>query len=342
MPDSNASALCEAVELPRASFYRLANPVYGPFPQPNRVRSRRALSLEERERVAQVLYEERFADKAPAAVYAKLLDEGVYLCSIRTMYRILNERAEVRERRKQLRHPEYKKPELLATGPNQVYSWDITKLKGPQKWSTYHLYVMLDIYSRCVVGWMVATREGGDLAKRLIAETCMRQAVQPDKLVIHSDRRPTMTSKTVALLLADLGVVKSLNRPYVSNDNPYSESQFKTMKYQPTFPERFGSIQDARAFCLDFFKWYNNEHYHSGLALMTPSSVHSGEAVVCNQKRQVILEKAYGEHPERFVKGSPKVLELPTEAWINRPDKSKEKEEFVATTGNGTIIGVVS
>jgi putative transposase len=193
--------------------------------------------MEERERVAQVLHEERFADKAPAAVYAKLLDEGVYLCSIRTMYRILNEREEIRERRNQLRHPEYKKPELLATGPNQVYSWDITKLKGPQKWSTYHLYVILDIYSRCVVGWMIATRESGDLAKTLIEETCRRQAVQADELVIHSDRGPSMTSKAVALLLADLGVVKSLNRPYVSNDNPYSESQFKTMKYQPTFPE---------------------------------------------------------------------------------------------------------
>lgn len=289
--------------------------------------------------MAQVLYERRFADKAPATVYATLLDEGVYLCSIRTMYRILHDRDEVRERRKQLRHPQYKKPELLAAAPNEVWSWDITKMKGPQKWLSYHLYVILDIYSRYVVGWMIATREGGDLAKQLIAETCKRQAVREDDLVIHSDRGPAMTSKTLALLLSDLGVVKSLSRPHVSNDNPYSESQFKTMKYQPIFPERFGSIQDARAFCVEFFNWYNNEHYHSGLALMTPYSVHYGEAHACNQERQLVLDKAYCDHPERFVKRAPRVLELPTEAWINRPDKNREP--FVATTGNGTIIGGV-
>lgn len=337
LSESNASAILAAVELPRATFYRLKSPALEPQSKANRKRPARALSVEERERVAQVLYEERFVDKAPATVYAALLDEGIYLCSISTMYRILRERDEVRERRKQLRHPNYKKPELLATGPNQVWSWDITKLKGPQKWRSYHLYVILDIFSRYVVGWMISTRESGELAKELIDETCTRQSVQKENLLLHSDRGPAMTSKSVALLLSELGVVKSLSRPHVSNDNPYSESQFKTMKYQPMFPERFGSIQDARAFCVDFFKWYNEEHYHSGLALMTPASVHFGKASARNQQRQKVLNTAYLEHPERFVKSAPKVLELPTEAWINRP--KDEEDAFVATTGNGTVFG---
>lgn len=337
LSEASASTILAAVGLPRATFYRLKSPVLELHPKANRKRPARALSVEERERVAQVLYEERFVDKAPATVYAALLDEGIYLCSISTMYRILRERDEVRERRKQLRHPNYKKPELLATGPNQVWSWDITKLKGPQKWRSYHLYVILDIFSRYVVGWMISTRESGELAKQLIDETCTRQSVQKENLLLHSDRGPAMTSKSVALLLSELGVVKSLSRPHVSNDNPYSESQFKTMKYQPVFPERFGSIQDARAFCVDFFKWYNEEHYHSGLALMTPASVHFGQASARNQHRQNVLNTAYLEHPERFVKSPPKVLELPTEAWINRP--KDEEDAFVATTGNGTVFG---
>lgn len=285
--------------------------------------------------------EDRFADKSPSVVHASLLDEGMYLCSVRTMYRILKERDEVRERRNQLRHPKYKKPELLATKPNQVWSWDITKLKGPEKYNHFYLYVILDIFSRYAVGWMIAKRETAELAKELIAETCNRQKVQENELIIHSDRGPSMTSKTVALLLSDLGVTKSLNRPYVSNDNPYSESQFKTMKYQPYFPERFGSIEDARVFCRDFFDWYNNAHYHSGIAMMTPADVHYGTAEERNQSRQIVLNQAYRLHPERFVRGTPKTLELPKEAWINKPKKKEEKEQYLAATGSGVIIGAV-
>lgn len=268
-------------------------------------------------------------DKAPAEVYATLLDEGVYLCSIRTMYRILHEQCEVRERRNILRRPNYKTPELLATAPNQVWSWDITKLKGPVKWTYYYLYVILDIYSRYAVGWMIAGRETAELARTLIDETCFRQEIEKEKLTIHSDRGPAMTSKSVALLLADLGVTKSLNRPYVSNDNPFSESQFKTLKYRPMFPDRFGSIEDARVFCQTFFEWYNNEHHHTGIALMTPAMVHYGLAEDCNQSRQQVLHQAYQAHPERFVRGLPKVLELPKAAWINPPKQSNDANQLI-------------
>ena len=288
-----------------------------------------------------MLNEDRFADKSPPTVYATLLDEGIYLCSIRTMYRILKERDEVRERRKQLRHPVYKKPELIATGPNQVWSWDITKLRGPQKHCHYHLYVIIDIFSRYVVGWMIANRERADLAEHLINETCKRQGVCKDKLVIHSDRGSAMTSKTVALLLTDLGVTKSLSRPQVSNDNPYSESQFKTMKYHSTFPEKFGSIQDARQFCQGFFDWYNNDHYHSSVALMTPKTIHYGEAQACSEDSQRVLDLAHKEHPGRFPKGAPKVIPLPNAAWINRPKSTDAANAFVAATGDGTILGGV-
>lgn len=276
-----------------------------------------------------VLHEDRFVDKAPAEIYATLLDEGIYLCSISTMYRILRSADEVRERRNQLRHPQYEKPELLATGPNQVWSWDITKLRGPAKWNHYYLYVIIDIFSRYVVGWVIASRETGALAKDLIKETCMRQGIQEEQLVIHSDRGPSMTSKTVALLLADLGVTKSLNRPYVSNDNPYSESQFKTLKYRPEYPNRFGSIQDARTFFRSLFDWYNNEHHHTGIALMTPDAVHYGTAEECNAGRQKVLSAAHVLHPERFVKGPPKTISLPDAAWINKP---KQDDKEVACT----------
>jgi len=258
-------------------------------------------------------------DKAPAAVYATLLDEGRYLCSISTMYRILRANKEVRERRDQLRHPEYKKPELLATEPNQVWSWDITKLLGPVKWTYYYFYVIIDIYSRYVVGWMVASRETGALAENLIDETCARQMIDRNQLIIHSDRGSPMTSTTVAQLLAELGVTKSLSRPHVSNDNPYSESHFKTLKYRPGFPECFGCIEDAKSFCRDFISWYNDDHYHSGIALMTPHMVHYGKAAACNAARQNILTSVYIEHPERFVRGQPKTIALPEAAWINPP-----------------------
>jgi len=285
-----------------------------------------------------ILHEDRFVDQAPAAIYAKLLDENRFICSIRTMYRILHEEQEVRERRNILRHSEYSKPELLATAPNQVWSWDVTKLKGPVTWSRYCLFVILDIFSRHVVGWMIAGRETAELAKILIKETCIRQGIDQNSLTIHSDRGPSMTSKSVALLLSDLGVTKSLNRPHVSNDNPYSESQFKTLKTRPTFPKRFGSIEDARAFCHRFFDWYNNEHYHSGIALMTPSMVHYGQAEEQNENRQKVLLDAYGRHPERFVRGKPRALELPKEVWINKPAKAKVSAP-VDTVCSINIIG---
>lgn len=310
-------------------------------PKTVRTKPRRSLSEGEKQAVLDVLHEDRFVDKAPSEIYATLLDEGRHLSSISTMYRILRANKEVRERRNQLRHPQYKKPELLATGPNQVWSWDITKLLGPVKWTYFYLYVIIDIYSRYVVGWMIATKETAALAKTLISETCLRQGIEQEQLIIHSDRGSSMKSKAVALLLSDLGVTKSLSRPHVSNDNPYSESQFKTMKYQPTFPERFGCIEDARAFCQRFFPWYNDEHYHSGIALMTPQAVHYGWAQDLNRERQAVLSKAYEKHPERFVRGCPKTLELPMAAWINPPAVPAMDEEEYATACGGAIIGTV-
>ena len=240
------------------------------------------------------------------------------------MYRILSENKEVRERRDQLRHPHYEKPELLATGPNELWSWDITRLKGPVTWTYYYLYVIMDVYSRYVVGWMVAPRESATLARRLIEATCRRQTIGRDELTIHADRGSSMKSKVVAMLLSDLGVTKSHSRPHVSNDNPYSEAQFKTLKYRPEFPKRFGSIEDARLFCVDFFRWYNTEHYHSGVGLMTPFDVHYGLAEEKRCRRATVLAKAYAAHPERFVRGMPQPAELPKEVWINKPVKKVE------------------
>ena len=265
------------------------------------------------------LHTKRFIDKAPTEAYATLLDEGTYLCSVRTMYRILSEAGEVRERRNQARHPKYQPPELLATASRQVWSWDITKLRGPVKWSYYYLYVILDIFSRYVVGWMIAYRESAALAKRLIAETCDKENIPPGQLTVHSDRGSSMKSKTVAFLLADLGVTKSHSRPYVSDDNPYSESHFKTLKYRPDFPARFGSIQDARSFCREFFPWYNQEHRHSGIGLMAPAMVHYGKAEQVRNQRQAVLLSAFDVHPERFVRGVPVPPPLPEAAWINKP-----------------------
>jgi putative transposase len=269
--------------------------------------------------VLEVLHDERFLDQSPAEVYATLLDEGRYLCSLRSMYRLLAAQNEVRERRNQLRHPSYVTPALLATAPNQVWSWDITKLLGPLKWSYYYLYVILDIFSRYVVGWMVAQRESAALAQRLIGATCSKQQVAPGELTLHADRGSSMQSKPVALLLADLGVAKSHSRPHVSNDNPYSESQFKTMKYQPEFPDRFGSLMDARSFSQRFFAWYNTQHHHSALAYLTPEVVHYGLASQVLANRQSVLDDAYQAHPERFVRGQPSHPSLPEAAWINPP-----------------------
>jgi putative transposase len=282
------------------------------------------LSEDEQNRVLAALHSERFVDHAPAQVVSTLMDEGVYLCSERSMYRLLAKHGEVRERRDQARRPAYSKPELLATRPNELWSWDITKLKGPGKWSYYYLYVILDVFSRYVVGWMVALRESATLAEKLIRETCERQKITQNQLTIHADRGSSMTSKPVALLLSDLSVQKTHSRPHVSDDNPYSESQFKTLKYRPDFPERFGSEQDARAHVQKFMRWYNEEHHHSGLAMLTPSDVHHGRSDGRLAERQRVLEAAYTAHPERFVKGSPRVAAPPTAAWINKPTKSND------------------
>jgi putative transposase len=315
--------VCQALAIPRASYYRWQQPhALGPAP-PRPVP--RALPAAERQQVLAVLNDERFADLPPAEVYATLLDEGKFLCSIRTMYRILQEHAQVHERRRQLRHPRYAAPELLATGPNQLWSWDITKLKGPVTWTYFYLYVILDVFSRYVVGWMAATQEAAALAQRLIAETCDRQGIAEGTLTIHADRGPSMSSKPVALLLADLGVTKSHGRPHVSNDNPYSESHFKTVKYHPEFPDRFGSLQDSRSFLLDFFEWYNTMHHHSGLGLLTPFDVHYGLAGQRLADREKVLRTAFEMTPERFVRGVPKPLALPQAVWINKPkDASRE------------------
>ena len=314
------AAACAVLDVPRASYYRALAPVHGPWPAPS---SPRALSEQERQEVLDVLREERFVDKAPGEVFATLLDEGRYICSERTMYRILAANDEVRERRDQLRHPSYAAPELLATKPNELWSWDITKLKGPQKGSYFHLYVILDVFSRYVVGWMVAHRESSGLAKKLISETCVRQGIEERQLTLHADRGSSMRSKPVALLLSDLGVTKTHSRPHVSDDNPFSESQFKTLKYRPDFPERFGSIKDARSFMAEFFRWYNEDHRHTGIAMLTPKDVHHGLASERQARRAEVLLVAYEAHPERFVCGAPQPDALPTEVWINKPRREE-------------------
>jgi putative transposase len=280
------------------------------------------LSAAEREHIRETLNSVRFQDSAPRQVYATLLDEGQYYCSWRTMYRILAAHQEVRERRNQLRHPTYHKPELLATSPNMLWSWDVTKLRGPVKWTYYYLYTILDVFSRYVVGWLIAEGESATLAQQLIRATCVKQAIQPDQLIVHADRGSSMRSKTVALLLADLGVTKTHSRPHVSNDNPYSEAQFKTLKYRPDYPERFGSLQDARAWARSFFWWYNHDHHHSALGLLTPSVVHHGQADSVLAQRRTVLQHAYAAHPERFVRGEPCPPILPEEVWINKPQPS--------------------
>jgi putative transposase len=322
-PSLGVLSTCAALGASTATYYRRRTPKpteAGPRPSPPRT-----LPAAERSAVLDLLHEPRFVDLAPAQVYAGLLDEELYVCSERTMYRILDENQEVRERRNQLRHPSYAAPELLAKAPNQLWSWDITKLHGPTKWTYFYLYVILDVFSRYVVGWMVAHRESAQLAKKLIDEVCARQGIVPGQLTIHADRGSSMTSKAVALLLSDLGVVKSHSRPYVSDDNPFSEAQFKTLKYRPDFPDRFGSIQDSRSFCGAFFPWYNTEHRHSGIGLLTPHDVHHGLADQRVATRARVLAAAYAAHPERFVGGLPQPPTPPTEVWINPP---------IMTTGN--------
>lgn len=316
------AAACAALGVARASVHRhrarLAGRCAAPRPRP---RPPRALALHERQRILALVREARFVDLAPAEIYATLLDEGVYHCSIRTMYRLLTEHDEVRERRDQLRHPVYQKPELLAEAPNQVWSWDITKLMGPTKWSYFYLYVILDIFSRRVVGWCVADAESATLFKALFADTLAKHAVAPGQLTLHADRGGPMKAKATAFLLADLGVTKSHSRPHTSNDNPFSEAHFKTLKYQPEFPKRFGCREDAVAFCREFFTWYNQDHHHAGIGLMTPDQVHYGQADAVHDARQATLDRAYNRTPERFVRKAPEPPGKPTATWINPPQK---------------------
>lgn len=308
---------CRALGVPRATFYRRHRS--SPGRQQPRSTPARALCEGERERVLETLCSARFVDRSPAEVVATLLDEGQYLCSERTMYRILTASEPVRERRNQLTHPSYTKPELVATAPNEAWSWDITRLLGPKRWTYFYLYVLLDIFSRYVVGWMVAERESSALAARLIEQTCLKQDIEPETLTLHSDRGAPMTSKCTAQLLADLGVTRSLSRPQVSDDNPFSEAQFKTLKYHPGFPGRFDDIAATIAFCRSFFPWYNTEHRHAGIAMLTPHDVHYGRATQVLEKRERTLRLAWHRHPERFVNGTPKPQPLPQEVWINPP-----------------------
>jgi len=333
-PYVGVSDACRALGVPRATLYRRRRP---PRPKHDAERRRpdRALTPEERQDVLTQLHSERFCDAAPAQVVATLLEEDKrYLCSVRTMYRILAGEKEVRERRNQRRHPSYAKPELLATRPNQVWSWDITKLKGPAKWVYYSLYVILDLFSRYVVGWMLAEAERASLAERLIEATCAKQRIQPGQLTIHADRGSPMIAKPVALLLADLGIDKTHSRPHTSNDNPYSEAHFRTLKYRPEMPERFGSAPHGREVIHDLMDWYNNRHHHSGIAYLTPAMVHHGRSQEVLAARHRVRMAAYEAHPERFVNGKPKLENLPSAVWINAPSKTTHED-----APGSTIVG---
>lgn len=320
------SAACKAFNIPRATFYRF-------FEEKEKIKKEVTpplkLDTHERDEVLKNLFSSRFCDKSPYDIYATLLDEGIYLCSIKTMYRILkNKHGSVKDRRRQTKRTKYEKPELLATDPNQVWSWDITKLKSHKKWTYYYLYVIIDIFSRYVVGWMVAHREQTALAKKLIQETCEKQNIKENQLTIHADRGSSMKSKGVAQLLVDLGIIKTHNRPYVSNDNPFSEAQFKTLKYHPEFPKNFGCIEDSRNFCHPFFNWYNKEHYHTGIGLMIPEHVHYGQAQEIYDNRVKVLKAAYDNNPSRFKGKIPMPPDLPTEVWINKPKKESDHNRF--------------
>lgn len=329
-PQLGVAPACRALGVSRAAYYRASQRARCPVEPKPRPKPARALGAQEREAVLEVMHEARFVDQAPAQVHATLLDEGRYLCSERTMYRILESQGEARERRNQLEHPAYAAPELLATRPNEVWSWDITKLKGPVKWRYFHLYVILDIFSRYTVGWMVAPRESAALAGRLIQESCLKQGIGEGQLTVHADRGSSMRSRCVAMLLADLGITKTHSRPHVSNDNPFSESQFKTLKYRPAFPERFGCMEDARAFCKAFFHWYNTQHYHSALAWITPEAMHYGRGPALLDSRQQVLRAARLQRPERFVNGAPRVPQLPDAVWINPPTPIRTTKEEAA------------
>jgi putative transposase len=323
---------CAALGVNRASLYRRrTRQASTPCDETLRPPPPLKLRAQERQTVVDLLHSERFVDACPHTIQAILLDEGRYHCSARTMYRILAEEGELKERRAVRRHTHYAKPELLATGPNQLWSWDITKLKGPAKWTYFYLYVILDVFSRYVVGWMVASRESAMLAKKLISESCAKQGIPLGQLTLHADRGSSMKSKAVALLLSDLGITKTHSRPHVSNDNPFSEAQFKTLKYRPEFPERFGSLEDSRAFCRPFFYWYNTEHRHSGIAFLTPQAVHYGRAPQILETRSATLDAAFEAHPERFKGRRPSPKSLPKAVWINPPaDDAEEEHEAVS------------
>jgi len=325
--DIGVGAACDALAISRATYYRRNSCHDAPqSPCPTGRQSPLALTTEERQRVLDLVHSEPFADMAPHQIYARLLDQGIYLCSIRTMYRLLeSEHGCVNERRRHVQRPAYSKPELLATGPNQVWSWDITKLKSTIKWTYFYLYVIIDIFSRYVIGWMVAEREQAALARRLIVQSCADQGICANQLILHADRGSSMMSKSVAELLVDLGVIKSHSRPHVSDDNPFSEAQFKTLKYCPQFPDRFGSNQGARVFCREFFAWYNHEHHHTGIGLMTPAQVHYGLADQVYQRRSQVLQDAYLLHPKRFKNQMPRPPRLVEAVWINKPKEEKSE-----------------
>jgi putative transposase len=315
-PLLGVKAACQLTGRSRATHYRRLKPAAPRPPRAPRGPSPIALSPAERQAVLQLLHQPRYADLSPTQVWARELDENRYHASVSTMYRILREKGETRDRRRQSTHPPRKKPELMANGPSQIWSWDITKLRGPAKGVWFQLYVLIDIYSRYVVGWMCAANESADLAEALIADAIDHNGTAP--LSVHADRGTSMTSKTVAELLSGLDVHRSHSRPRVSNDNPYSEAQFKTLKYCPDFPERFGSLQDARVFCEEFFTTYNHDHRHSGIGLHTPASVHFGTAEAVRAQRATTLAQAYAAHPERFNR-RPTPPNIPAAAWINEP-----------------------
>jgi len=327
-PQAGIAPVCSALGVSRASLYRRRRPPT----ESRRATPARALSEPERREVLEVLHSDRFVDAPPAQVYSTLLEEGSYLCSPRTMYRLLAETGEVRERRDQLQHPRYAKPELVATAPKQVWSWDITKLKGPAKLVYFYLYVIVDIFSRYVVGWMIAEAENAGLAERLIEESCSKQGIAPEQLTLHADRGSPMISKTVAQLLAELGIDKSHGRPHVSNDNPFSEALFKTAKYRPAVPDRFVDFAHARQVFRGIFGWYNNHHHHSGIVYLTPSVVHHGRAHEVLARRHRARMAAYLAHPDRFVNGPPQRESLPPAVWINPPEKTTHQD------GSGSTI----
>jgi len=329
---TGVSRACRALGVPRSSLYRTRKPRRTCSPRPT---PPRALSGAEKAQVRSVLNSERFYDSAPREVYATLLDEGVYHCHWRTMYRILHEHDEVRDRRQQRRHPVSVKPELSATGPNQLWSWDITQLRGYRRF--YYLYVILDVFSRYVPGWMLAERQSAELAEQLIADTCSKQGIGADQLMLHSDRGSAMRSRTVAQLLIYLGVAKSHSRPHTPTDNPYSEAQFKTIKYRPDYPGRFNGKEDARRWAQGFFHWYNHEHHHTSLGLMTPAAVHYGQAKAMYEQRRQVLAAAYAAHPHRFVRGEPTPPQWPEVVWINPPQSAPDTTDTTGPEASETM-----